>query len=116
VSSKVVKHTTEYNTRKKVDAFVFVYTVCDEFVADYVVARPCRANERVYMKPRPDSYDFTYVYEYLFKEYNITFQLTDFEAGMLNVMNIPPSQLHPNSLTFLKCFDLVLGIWALIPQ
>jgi len=91
---------------KKVDAFVSLYTVCDESVADYAVARPCREDERLYMKPRPDSYDFTYVYDFLFKEYDITFPLTDFEAGMLTLM-IAPSQLHPNSWTFLKCFELL---------
>jgi len=55
------------------------------------------------MKPRTDSYDFSYVYKYMFKEYSMTFPLTDFEAGM----NIAPSQLHPNSWAFLRCLELV---------
>lgn len=86
------------------DKFVFEYISCVDFVVDHVVARPCKAHERVYMKPKPDGYDFIYVYEYSFKEYDITFPLTDFEAGMLTLMNIAPSQLHPNSWAFLKCF------------
>jgi len=62
---------------------------------------------RVCMKPKLDSYNFIYVYEFLFKEYDIVFPLSDFEAGMLTVMNIAPSQLHPNSWDFLKCFELL---------
>ena len=86
--SDVSKHAFEYDSREKVDRFVYVYTICHEFVANYAMARPCKAYERVYMKPKPDSYDFIYVYEFLFKEYDITFPLTNFEAGMLTVMNI----------------------------
>jgi len=44
-----------------------VYTIWNDSVIGYVVARPCKARERVYMKLKPDNYDFTYMYEYLFK-------------------------------------------------
>lgn len=89
------------------NAFVFVYTVCDESVAAYAMARPCKAYKRVYMKSKLDSYDYNYVYEILFKEYDITFPLSDFETGMLTMMNIVPSQLHPKTWAFLKCFELL---------
>ena len=97
VHSDVDKHLSIYNTRDKVGQFVAVYPVCEDPFVKYGVVKPCRARKRIYMKPTPDSYDFTYVYDYLFKEYNITFPLTDFEAGMSNLMNIASSQLHPNS-------------------
>jgi len=60
----VAKYATEFSTREEVNAFVSVYTICDEFVIDYVVARPCKSDERVYVKPKPDSYDFVYVYDF----------------------------------------------------
>ena len=84
-----------------------MYPPCEDSVAEYALARPCGAHERVYMKPRLNSNDFVYVYDYLFKEYNITSPLIDFETGMLNLMNIAPSQLHPNSWAFLLCFELL---------
>lgn len=71
------------------DGFVSVYNVCDKSVATHVVARPCKLDERVYMKPKPESYNFTYVYDFLFKDYDTTFPLIDFEAGMLTMMNEP---------------------------
>jgi len=67
------------------------------------------------MKPKLDNYDFTYVYEFLFKEYDIRFPLTDFKAGMLTTINIAPSQLHPNGWTFLKCFEILCGHLDLKP-
>jgi len=116
VHGDVDKHVFVFNTRDRLDQFVFVYPVCEDSLMDYAVAKPCRARERVYMKPRADNYDFSYVYEFMFKEYSMTFPLTNFEAGMLSLMNIAPSQLHPNNWAFLRCFELVcshLGFRAL---
>jgi len=93
VHGDVDKHVSVFNTRDRLDQFVSVIPVCEDLVLDYAVAKPCRARERVYMKPRVDSYDFSYVYEFMFREYSMTFPLTDFEAGMLSLMNISPSQL-----------------------
>jgi len=107
VRGDVDKHVSVFDTRDKLDQFVSVYPILEDSVLDYAVAKPCRSWERVYMKPRTDDYDFSYVYEYMFKEYSMTFPLTDFEAGMLSLMNIAPSQLHPNSWAFLRCFELV---------
>jgi len=61
------------------------------------------------MKPRPNSYYFTYVYKFLFKEFDILFLLSTFEANMLIVImiNVASSQLHPNNLTFLKSFHIL---------
>jgi len=109
VHGNVDNHASIFDTRDKLDQFVYVYPDCEDSVLDYAVAKPCRARERVYMKPRADSYDFSYVYEFMFKEYSMTFPLTDFEAKMLSLMNIAPSQLHPNSWAFLRCFELVCG-------
>lgn len=105
--SNVNKHMSEYSTRSRVIQFVSVCPICDDLVVNHVMGKACRAYEWVYMKPRPDNYDFTYIYEFLFKEYHMTFPLTDFEAGMLNLINVAPSQLHPNSWAFLRCFELL---------
>jgi len=116
VHSDVDKHMSIYNTRDKVGQFVVVHPVCEDPFVEYAVVKPCRARERIYMKPSPDNYDFTYVYDYLFKEYNVTFPLIDFEAGMLTLINIAPSQLHPNSWAFVRCFKLLCGHLGLVPS
>jgi len=116
VHSSVDRHAFEFDTRNKVDQFVSVYPSCEDSIVEHALARPCKAHKRVYMKPRLNSHDFVYVYDYLFKEYNITFPLTNFEAGMLNLMNIAPSQLHPNIWAFLQCFELLRDQLGLVPS
>lgn len=91
------------------DDFVTMFNVCDESVTAYVVARHCKSDERVYMKPKPNSYDFKYVYKFLFKEYDISFPLTDFEVGMLTTMNL--ESVVSQQLGVLKVFwDIVSAI------
>jgi len=57
-------------------------------VATYVLVRLSKSNERVYMKLKLSSNDFTYVYEFLFKKYDVNFLLTGFEVGRLTTMNV----------------------------
>jgi len=99
-----------------VGQFVAVYPVCEDSFVEYVLVAPCRTRERVYMRPGPNSYDFIYVYDYMFKEYDMRFPFTNFEEGMLRLMNIGPSQLHPNSWAFVRCFDLLCDQLGLEPS
>jgi len=41
------------------------------------------------------------------KELDVLFLLSPFESRMLTVMNMAPSQLHPNSWAFLKTFQVL---------
>jgi len=107
VHNDVNKHSSIYNTRDRVGRFVAVYPVCEDSFVEYALVGPCRTRERMYMRPGPNSYDFIYVYDYMFKEYDMRFPLTNFEVSMLRLMNIAPSQLHPNSWAFIKCFKLL---------
>jgi len=66
-------------------------------MAEYVAAKHYGSDERVYMKCKPNSYDFTYIYEFLFKQFDILFPLSTLEAKMLTTMDVAPSQLYPNN-------------------
>jgi len=44
------------------------------------------------MKLEPNFEDFTFVYEFFFKEMDITFPLYDFEAQLLNFIHVAMSQ------------------------
>lgn len=57
------------------------------------------------MKPKLDSEDFTSIYDFFFKELDVTFPLSDFKSLMLTFMDVAPSQLHPNNWAFLKVFQ-----------
>jgi len=43
------------------------------------------------MKPKSNSYEFTYVHDFLFKELDVTFPLTDFKEQMLTIKNVATS-------------------------
>lgn len=98
------------------DEFVTSFNICDESISKHVVARPCKFDkrvyikpkpkfdERVYIKPKPNRYDFVYVYEYLAKEYNLSFPLTNFQTEMLKTINVASSQLHANNWAFRSVF------------
>lgn len=46
------------------------------------------------MKPLPDGENFIFVYEYFFKELDMSLPLSAFECRMLTIVNVAPSQLH----------------------
>jgi len=56
----------------------------------------------MYMYPTIDADDCTYVYEYMLKTYYMQLPFSTFECDMLTIMNVAPSQLHPNSWPFLE--------------
>jgi len=48
----------------------------------------------------------TYVYEY-FRDFDISFSLSEFESDLLSIMSVTQSQLHPNGWSFVKAFEIV---------
>jgi len=57
-----------------------------------------------------------FVYEYFFKVLDISFPLFDFECCLLTKINQTLSQLHPNSWTFLKAFQILCTHLSIRPS
>ena len=57
----------------------------------------CKRVIHVYMHPAVDADDYIFVYEYMFKTYYMQLPFSAFECDMLTVMNVTPSQFHPNN-------------------
>lgn len=112
---EVAQNISRYNTMEKVDDFITIIMFVMNRSQLTLWLDPAQRT-RECMKPKPNSYDFTHVYEFLFKEYDISFPLTDFEAGILMTMDIAPSQLHPRSLAYLKCFEIFCSHLDLEPS
>src|ERR1044072_1814393 len=55
----------------------------------------------------PRSAQFTYVYTYLFQVIGVKLPFSLFICQVLNVTDATPSQLHPNSWAYLRCFEIV---------
>jgi len=47
---------------------------------------------------------------YSFKDFDIYFPLSKFESQMLTMMNVEPSQLHPNSWAILRYFQILCDL------
>ncbi|MCI71417.1 zinc finger protein, partial [Trifolium medium] len=51
------------------------------------------------------------MYGDVIRSFNLWFPFTSFEDTILRILNIAPSQLHPNSWAFVKAFEIVcLGL------
>ena len=58
------------------------------------------------------------MYEIAFKDLGLKLPFSDFQVGVFNHLELAPSQLHPNSIAFLRAFELTcrfLRIGATIP-
>jgi hypothetical protein len=54
---------------------------------------------------------YFYMYASVISNMNLWLPFTGFEFAVLKVLNVAPSQLHPNSWAFVKAFELVcLGL------
>lgn len=70
---------------------------------------PCSENEHVFLQSPSNEPHFTYVYKTFFEQIGITISFTPFECEVLRIMNVAPTQLHPNSWAFLKAFQILCG-------
>ncbi|KAJ1384908.1 hypothetical protein SESBI_42120 [Sesbania bispinosa] len=83
-----------------------------------ILIEPCTENERIC-----DSYLasdsvplYTYLYDTFFTKLNLRLPFSDFEKSLLNVLNIPPSQLHPNSWAFVRAYQIMCHHYSLVPD
>ena len=63
--------------------------------------------ERVYMSADQESKDFTYFYSPVFKDSGIRLPLTQFQESVLCVLNVAPTQLHPNGWSVVRGFEIL---------
>lgn len=73
-------------------------------VPAFVRGLPCSHEDRVFLTALPVEPHFTYVYKTFFEHIGITLPFTQFECDILKIMNVAPSQLHPNSWAFFIAF------------
>jgi len=77
--------------------------------------RRCREFETVCLGKGKERKDFFYFYSCLTSDIHVRFPFDNFTMEVLCILNVAPSQLHPNSWTSLQAFQLlceVLGVKA----
>jgi hypothetical protein len=55
------------------------------------------------------------MYQIAFEEFGYRLPFNDFEIGVFNHLRLAPSQLHPNSLAFLRAFEVVAAYLHIVP-
>jgi len=60
-------------------------------------------------------HDFFFVYSTFFSHLHISFPFDDFTMSVLRILNVAPTQLHPNSWAILQAFRIICQIFGLTP-
>jgi hypothetical protein len=55
------------------------------------------------------------MYQIAFEEFGYRLPFNDFEVGVFSHLRLAPSQLHPNSLAFLRAFEIVAAYLRVVP-
>ncbi|RDY08054.1 hypothetical protein CR513_07768, partial [Mucuna pruriens] len=68
---------------------------------------PCRAGESVSTTSPADGKPCFYLYDTLHSKLGIKLPFSHFERAVLQVLNIAPTQLHPNGWAYVRAFELL---------
>ncbi|MCI41090.1 hypothetical protein A2U01_0062323, partial [Trifolium medium] len=55
------------------------------------------------------------MYEIAFQQMGYRVKFTDFETAVFGHLRVSPSQLHPNSMAFLRAFEVTAGYLRIAP-
>lgn len=67
----------------------------------------CSDFDRVCMRASEDETPFVFLYKTLFKALKLTLPCSPFQCEVLCAINVAPTKLHPNSLAFVRAFEIV---------
>jgi len=88
-----------------------------DIVDDRIVSvERVRKGDSVCHKREGHSHDFFYMYATLVTDLHVCVSFDDFTMGVLRVLNVAPSQLHPNSWAALQAFILDCRVLPLKPS
>ncbi|RDX75691.1 hypothetical protein CR513_44400, partial [Mucuna pruriens] len=68
---------------------------------------PCRAGESVNTTTPADDKPCFYLYDTLHSKLGIKLPFSHFERAVLQVLNVAPTQLHPNGWAYVRAFELL---------
>jgi hypothetical protein len=95
-----------YQDVESVEAYREKFDVSGTFNEKDIIFEPVEEGEYVLDVPRSDSVTF-FMYTKFIEDFHLFFPFTEFQKSMLSVLNVAPSQLSPNSWSFIRAFELV---------
>jgi hypothetical protein len=95
-----------YESAESVAEFRKRLDVSGDFDEERVILEPVEAGEYVTSIHTADP-PFFYMYTHFVRDFHLYFPFSDFQTSILRVLNVAPSQLSPNSWSFIKAFELI---------
>ncbi|RDX62136.1 hypothetical protein CR513_59557, partial [Mucuna pruriens] len=90
-------------------------TWCEAKYASHFQVVACFPIDRVCHPPFHGEHDFTYMYEPVFRLLGVTLPFYHFEAKVLWVLRLAPSQLHPSGWAVIQAFRLICRFFRVVP-
>jgi len=111
VNEKVREVFSEFTKVSMLQDFVDSVDIVLEGVPNGVFAlRRCREFETVCLGRGKERKDLFYFYSYLISDIHVRFPFDTFTMEVLRILNVAPSQLHPNSCASLQAFRLLCEV------
>ncbi|RDX78084.1 hypothetical protein CR513_41694, partial [Mucuna pruriens] len=102
-------------TRSEVESLVVEGKWVRSSHAHQLTVVRCGKKERVCYAAREGEDPFVYMYETMLLDLGVTLPFDFFEADVLRMLGIAPSQLHPNGLATIQAFKVVCLALGVLP-
>jgi len=77
--------------------------------------QPCSSAETICLSWSPSESPFFYMYACLFADLHVSLPFDDFTVGILKMLNVAPTQLHPNTWASIQTFCLTCDVLCFYP-
>ncbi|KAJ1418062.1 hypothetical protein SESBI_16185 [Sesbania bispinosa] len=117
VESAVLTRTSILLSPESITPFMNIVRRHFPEVSKFLILEPPLANEYICSGPStPNSPAFTFIYETFLTKLKVPLPFTYFECQVLNLLNVAPTQLHPNSWGFVRAFEILCQYHNIAPS
>ncbi|KAJ1384008.1 hypothetical protein SESBI_42912 [Sesbania bispinosa] len=116
VHPEVLEKATEYLTSESVQNFREDYDIGNPRIEKSIIVEPCLPDDFVcHNKKSINDPDLIFWYDTLTSKLGVTLPISQFESSVLRSLNVAPTQLHPNSWTFVRAFIIICEYFGFKP-
>ncbi|KEH26424.1 hypothetical protein MTR_6g055980 [Medicago truncatula] len=105
-SDDVQRYESSYNDQAKVNYFRSKISISATKREEDIVLAPCPAGEKVCTMRLRGVKKIFHMYAAVLEEFGVKFPFTLFEIDVLRLLNVAPTQIHPNSWAFIRGFEI----------
>ncbi|KEH15510.1 hypothetical protein MTR_0909s0020 [Medicago truncatula] len=115
-SDDIQLYESSYNDQAKANYFRSKISISATKREEDIVLAPCPPSEKVCtMRPRGVKEIF-HMYVVVLEEFGVKIPFTLFEMDVLHLLNVAPTQIHPNSWAFIRGFEILCDALDMLPS